>query len=169
MFRLINALAFPFTMLFVLGFIILSFVVWLWALIDCIKSRLSTEEKIIWIIVILFFHFIGAILYFLLKGKIKMGNTKNKTLFRKIDDRMLGGVCAGVAQHLDLDVSLVRLLWVIITIFTGIWPGVLVYIIAWAVIPEEPKNKPTNKTKQHDKQSKEPVQGKTKTKKKAKK
>ena len=53
-------------------------------------------------------------------------------------DRKVGGVCAGVARHLDLDVTLVRILWVFVTIAAGLFPGVIAYVIAWIVMPEEP-------------------------------
>jgi phage shock protein C len=59
-----------------------------------------------------------------------------KRIYRSSTDKMLGGVAAGMAQYLDLDVSLVRLLW-ILTIFLG-GVGLPAYIIAWIVIPEEP-------------------------------
>ncbi|MGI6554428.1 MAG: PspC domain-containing protein [Bacillota bacterium] len=59
-----------------------------------------------------------------------------KRIYRSSTDKMLGGVAAGMAQYLDLDVSLVRLLW-IMTLFLG-GVGLPAYIIAWIVIPEEP-------------------------------
>lgn len=148
-------LGLPGNALIVLAFIVATFIIWIWALTDCLKSRLSTEEKLVWVIVILIFHVLGAILYFLLKGKIKMKNLKNKKLIRKRNDKILGGVCSGLGEYLELDKNIVRLLWVIITVFTGVWPGVIVYIVAWAIIPEET-------------QSKKPVQKKTKAKKKTK-
>jgi phage shock protein C len=50
--------------------------------------------------------------------------------------RVLGGVCSGLALHYGWDVTLVRLIWVLCVFFAG--TGVLVYIIAWIVIPEAP-------------------------------
>ncbi len=47
------------------------------------------------------------------------------------------GVCAGVAEYFDLDVTLVRLVWLITAVMTGI--GLLSYPIAWIVMPEERK------------------------------
>jgi phage shock protein C len=58
-----------------------------------------------------------------------------RRLVRPQHGRMLAGVCAGVAAHFDMDVSLVRVLWVLISVFTGV--GLLAYPIAWIVIPEE--------------------------------
>jgi phage shock protein PspC (stress-responsive transcriptional regulator) len=59
-------------------------------------------------------------------------------LMRPRFDRKVGGVCAAFAQHLDLDVSLVRILWVFLTFAAGFFPGLIAYILAWIIIPEEP-------------------------------
>ncbi|HYW37202.1 MAG TPA: PspC domain-containing protein [Terriglobales bacterium] len=61
-----------------------------------------------------------------------------KKLMRSRADRKIGGVCAGLAQYLDLDVSLVRILWFFITLACGIFPGVVAYVLGWIIIPEEP-------------------------------
>jgi len=61
-----------------------------------------------------------------------------KKLIRSRADRKIAGVCAGMGHYLDLDVTLVRLVWVLVTILAGIFPGVVVYVLAWIVIPEEP-------------------------------
>ncbi|OPY35555.1 MAG: DNA-binding transcriptional activator PspC [Methanoregula sp. PtaU1.Bin051] len=60
-------------------------------------------------------------------------------LYRSTRDRMLGGVCAGIGEHLGVDPSLIRLIWVAITLLSvGI--GIIVYIMAWIIIPEQPGN-----------------------------
>jgi phage shock protein PspC (stress-responsive transcriptional regulator) len=59
-------------------------------------------------------------------------------LRRSRTDRMIAGVCAGLAQHFGLDVSLMRVLYVLVSILSAAFPGILVYIILWIVIPEEP-------------------------------
>jgi phage shock protein C len=48
---------------------------------------------------------------------------------------MLGGVCGGLAEYLDIDVSVVRLLWVGLALVTAFLPMTFFYIIAWIVIP----------------------------------
>ncbi len=60
-----------------------------------------------------------------------MGNR----LYRSQTDRMLGGVCGGLAKYLNIDVTLVRLFFVIFTLLGGIGP--LVYIILWIVVDSE--------------------------------
>jgi len=59
-------------------------------------------------------------------------------LMRSRYDRKIAGVCAGLSQHLDLDASLIRILWVFLVFASGIFPGVIAYVLAWIIIPEEP-------------------------------
>jgi phage shock protein C len=59
-----------------------------------------------------------------------------KKLIRPKKGRMLAGVCAGIANYLDVDVTLVRLVGVFLLIPGGL-PGLLPYIICWVVIPSE--------------------------------
>jgi phage shock protein C len=61
-----------------------------------------------------------------------------KKLIRSRVDRKIAGFCAGMGHYLDLDVTLVRLVWVLVTLMAGIFPGVVVYVLAWIVVPEEP-------------------------------
>ncbi len=63
-----------------------------------------------------------------------------KKLMRSRRDEKIAGVCGGFAEYLDLDPTLVRLAWVLCALFIG-W-GVIAYIIAWIVMPQEPLTKP---------------------------
>ncbi|MCI0351512.1 MAG: PspC domain-containing protein [Acidobacteriales bacterium] len=56
-------------------------------------------------------------------------------LMRPQVGRKIAGVCAGVAEYFDLDVTLVRVVWVILAVFGGC--GFLAYLIAWIVMPSE--------------------------------
>ena len=58
-----------------------------------------------------------------------------KPLRRSRRDRKIAGVCAGFAEHFQLDVSLVRIIWLVVALFGG--GGVVAYIICWIVIPYE--------------------------------
>jgi phage shock protein C len=60
-----------------------------------------------------------------------------KRLTRDMDHKMIGGVCAGFAEYLGLDVTLVRVAYVLITIFTA-FAGILAYVILWLIIPAKP-------------------------------
>ncbi len=63
-----------------------------------------------------------------------------KKLYRSTSQRMLGGVCGGLAEYFDMDVSLVRLIFVGVCLVTAVLPMVLFYLIAWIVVPvEKPK------------------------------
>ena len=53
---------------------------------------------------------------------------------------MLGGVCGGIGEYFSIDPTLIRLLWVLLTI-CSIGAGILVYLIAWVIIPANPKDK----------------------------
>ncbi len=64
-----------------------------------------------------------------------------KKLTRSIRQRMLGGVCGGLAEYFNIDVSLVRLLFVALWLVTALFPVTLFYIIAWIVVPTEPPKK----------------------------
>ena len=61
-----------------------------------------------------------------------------KKLTRSRGDRKIAGVCAGLARYLDLDTSLVRILWFFIALASGIVPGLVAYVLGWIIIPEEP-------------------------------
>lgn len=64
-----------------------------------------------------------------------MSDDNAKKLVRKREGRMVAGVCAGLAAYFGVDVNLVRLLFGVFTIVWGL--GALVYVVAWAVVPEE--------------------------------
>jgi phage shock protein C len=71
-------------------------------------------------------------------GRVVVGSVTVKRLERSRVDRKIGGVCAGFGKYFDLDVALVRILWILAVIFT-IPFAVVAYIIAWIVMPEEPE------------------------------
>jgi phage shock protein C len=66
--------------------------------------------------------------------------SETKRLYRSRDDQMIAGVCAGLAEYLDVDPTLVRLAMVLFTLVGG--SGILVYVIAWIVMPERPEELP---------------------------
>lgn len=59
----------------------------------------------------------------------------NKQLLRPRTDRMIGGVCSGLARFFGLDPSAVRIAMALFTLFAGM--SILVYLIMWVIIPEE--------------------------------
>ncbi|HNW76651.1 MAG TPA: PspC domain-containing protein [Bacteroidales bacterium] len=69
-----------------------------------------------------------------------MEGNEVKRLYRLRTDRVIGGVCSGIGKYFTLDPVLIRVLWVIAFFFGG--AGLLAYIIAWIIIPEEPAVQP---------------------------
>jgi phage shock protein PspC (stress-responsive transcriptional regulator) len=61
-----------------------------------------------------------------------------KRLYRSRSERRWLGVCGGLAEYFEADPVLVRLFWVAGTLITGFVPGLLVYPVAWLIVPEEP-------------------------------
>lgn len=59
-----------------------------------------------------------------------------KKLTRSINQKMLGGVCGGLAEYFDTDVSLIRLLFVGVALVTAVLPMLFFYLIAWIVVPQ---------------------------------
>lgn len=66
-----------------------------------------------------------------------------KPLRRSRRNAMIAGVCAGFAEHFDLDTALVRVMWALVTVFSGVVGGILAYVVCWIVIPAEEVNAPT--------------------------
>jgi phage shock protein C len=64
------------------------------------------------------------------------GVIARKRLVRPRTGRKIAGVCLGFAEYFDLDVTLVRLVWLMVAVMTGV--GLLAYPIAWIVMPDEP-------------------------------
>jgi len=56
-----------------------------------------------------------------------------KRLHRSRTEKMIAGVCGGLAEYLDVDPTLVRVVWVFVSLLAGV--GVLLYLIMWVVMP----------------------------------
>ncbi|MBI5392980.1 PspC domain-containing protein [Candidatus Woesearchaeota archaeon] len=68
---------------------------------------------------------------------VKQTQKQIKRLCRSRSDKVLGGVCVGIANYFEVDPVLVRLIWVIFTLLSmGL--GIIAYIIVWIIVPEEP-------------------------------
>ena len=65
-----------------------------------------------------------------------------KKLYRSVKQKVIGGVCGGIAEYFDIDVSIVRLLFIAVALISAIIPIGIFYIIAWIIVPlgeEKPK------------------------------
>ena len=60
-----------------------------------------------------------------------------KKLYRVNDGKMIAGVCSGIARYFDLDPTVIRVVWAVSSCFA--FAGVIAYIAAAMIIPEEPK------------------------------
>ena len=58
-------------------------------------------------------------------------------LLRSRSNRMIAGVCGGIANWLGWDPTIVRVLYVFLSICSAAFPGILVYVILWIVMPQE--------------------------------
>jgi phage shock protein C len=59
-----------------------------------------------------------------------------KRVFRSRKDRVIGGVCGGLGKYFSVDPVLVRVIWAVLFFAAGM--GLLGYILAWIIIPEDP-------------------------------
>lgn len=60
---------------------------------------------------------------------------EEKKKLTRSNNGMIGGVCAGIAEYMNLDPTIVRIVWILMVFFAGF--GVLLYFILWLVIPKQ--------------------------------
>jgi phage shock protein C len=134
-------------MFLIIALALISFGIWIWALIDCLSSKRDTAEKLIWLLIIILFSVIGAIIYLIVdsSGKKDVFKTKHTkgNLTRSRTNKIIAGVCGGIANYFKIDPVFIRLAFVLLFLFKG--SGILIYIIAWIIIPLEPEEKIKNK------------------------
>jgi phage shock protein C len=61
---------------------------------------------------------------------------ETRKLYRSRKNRQLAGVCGGLVEYFNTDVTLIRVLFVVFAVLGG--PGLLAYILLWIIVPEEP-------------------------------
>lgn len=61
----------------------------------------------------------------------------NKKLYRS-KHKSIAGVCAGLAEYFGMDITLFRVLYVVFSVISAAFPGALVYILLWIIMPERP-------------------------------
>jgi phage shock protein C len=62
-----------------------------------------------------------------------------RKLYRSRDGKMIAGVLSGLGEYVNVDASLLRIVYVALTLFTGIVPGLFLYLLMMIIIPPEPK------------------------------
>ncbi len=78
-----------------------------------------------------------------------------KKLYRSRTDRIIGGLCGGAGEYLNVDANAIRLVYTIITVLTGVFPGIIAYILGIFIVPSEPlitpvASKPVTDTSEDD-------------------
>lgn len=61
----------------------------------------------------------------------------NKKLTRSATDKMLCGVCGGIAEYLDVDPTVIRVAYVALSLFSAAFPGLILYIVLALIIPQK--------------------------------
>ncbi|MRN06500.1 PspC domain-containing protein [Lactobacillus sp. 0.1XD8-4] len=69
-----------------------------------------------------------------------MRESQHKRLTRSGSDKMVAGVFGGIGQYFKIQPNILRILYVLLTIFTGFVPGVIIYIILVIIMPADPQN-----------------------------
>jgi phage shock protein PspC (stress-responsive transcriptional regulator) len=67
------------------------------------------------------------------------GRAAGRRLYRSPDERMVAGVCGGLAEWLGWDPTIVRVLYVVVSIVSAAFPGILAYLLLWVLIPRAPR------------------------------
>ena len=60
-----------------------------------------------------------------------------KKLLRSRSDRWVAGICGGIGDYFDVDPALVRLVYMLLTFFSAGFPGVMIYLVLWLVMPKD--------------------------------
>lgn len=116
------------------------FALWIWAIVDCLTGDMTAGQKLFWVMVVIILNFLGAFIYLLSSrahGKNMAGSSRfrGKRLYRS-KDRIIAGVCGGIGEYIDIDPTVVRLIWVVLTLMS-LGTGIIAYAVAWIVMPEK--------------------------------
>ncbi len=63
---------------------------------------------------------------------------QEKKLYRSTKDRIFAGLCGGLGEYLDVDPVFIRVVWVLLVVFTGFVPGILAYFLIMFIVPSRP-------------------------------
>jgi len=102
-----------------------------------------TLVRFLFVIVMIFSGVVPLLLCYLLAALIipleqhSEHSHSHRKLFRSRTDRKVAGICGGLAKLLRMDSTVVRVIAVLLCVFTGVVPFLLIYLISWIIIPEE--------------------------------
>ena len=74
----------------------------------------------------------------------------NKRLYRSTKDKKILGVCAGIAEYFNIDPTIVRLIYAVVSLFTSGFPGLILYLILAFIMPEDDGTIDTTAEKKDD-------------------
>lgn len=99
--------------------------------------------RLLFVFLVIFTGGIALIAYFLMALVMPLGPksyvmANYRKLYRAREDRKIAGVCGGFAKYLRIDSTVVRIVLVVLCLITGIAPLLIFYLLAIAIIPEEP-------------------------------
>ena len=63
-----------------------------------------------------------------------------KRFYRSTTEKMIGGVCGGIAEYFGWDPTIVRIVYTLVSIFSVAFPGIIVYLIFWLIVPKRPED-----------------------------
>lgn len=89
-----------------------------------------------------------GVLIYIASGRAGSVHQDGRRLTRSRGDRMIAGVLGGIGNYFGTDPTIVRVIYVVFTLLTGFWPGVLAYVIAMVVVPEEPPGRSSGQAPQ---------------------
>ncbi|HMB17365.1 MAG TPA: PspC domain-containing protein [Candidatus Paceibacterota bacterium] len=75
----------------------------------------------------------------------------NKKLYRSEDNKVFAGIIGGIGEYMDVDPTILRLVFIFLVMVTGIIPGVIAYFVAMLVVPKKPKEKVEKENKKENK------------------
>ncbi|GAB4184071.1 MAG: hypothetical protein Kow00108_21590 [Calditrichia bacterium] len=105
---------------------------------------MNVDSNLIRILMVLFFimtSFIGIIVYIIAWVIIPSDNaelTVQQKLYRSVNDKKIAGICGGLAEYFKTDASLIRVVFLVLFVLSGFIPMLILYILLWIFIPEEP-------------------------------
>lgn len=65
-----------------------------------------------------------------------------KKLYRSTTDQLVAGICGGIGEYFDVDPNIIRVVWTVITVLTGFFPGIVAYILVWIILPQREEEAP---------------------------
>ena len=63
---------------------------------------------------------------------------ETKKLYRSNTNKVFAGICGGMGEYFEVDPTVIRLFWLVIIILSGVFPGLIAYILALFIVPKKP-------------------------------